>query len=700
MASHRGRLLAGGALAGLAVGVLGASLWLGGALDRWEAVSWDARVRLLARPSAAVDSVAVILLDQASLDWGADASGWSWPWPREVYGAVVAFCRRGGARGVALDVLFTEPSIYGVWDDEALGAALAERPDCVAAVHVRTAGSTLPVAEVAAGAALLGNVSDAPDPDGVFRRVRLAVSGADGPVPSLGLGMFLLAHGGPAAPWRLAGGELTAAGVDVPLDADGRALLRFSPAGAIPAYSAAAVIQSELRLREGGEPVLDPGVLAGRYVLFGFSAPGLLDQRPTPVEHVSPGVLLHATAVENLLARDFMRPAPRLLAAFAVVLLGALGGLTMAGSRRAWHSLTVTAVLLALPAALGVLAYHAGWWWPLVPGELTAAGGLVAGLAVNYSTEGRQRRFLKQAFRHYLSPEVVEKLVEDPGRLRLGGERRELSILFSDLAGFTGIGERLDPERLTSLLNEYLTAMTDIILAAGGTLDKYEGDAIIAFWNAPLDVADHAAQACRAAVLCQRELARRRPEWERRFGCTLRMRVGLHTGPVVVGNLGSEQRFNYTILGDAANLASRLEGANKVFGSETMISAATRTRAGRAVQVRELGAVVVVGRQEPVTVFELGGLAGDPQPQAWATYRQALALAREGRGAEALALLRVARADLVAVAAAAAEATATDSAPAAVVTDVAAAGDRPSAALMAALEADPDFRGTWRLTSK
>jgi adenylate cyclase len=188
--------------------------------------------------------------------------------------------------------------------------------------------------------------------------------------------------------------------------------------------------------------------------------------------------------------------------------------------------------------------------------------------------------------------------------LKLGGERRTLSIFFSDLEGFTSISEGLAPEELTALLNDYLSAMTDIIQEEGGTVDKYEGDAIIAFWNAPLEVPEHATRAVRAALRCQADLAKMRIGFKKRIGKDMFMRIGINTGPAVVGNLGSHTRFDYTMLGDAVNLAARLEGVNKQFGTYTMISQSTRDLLQDALAVRELARVAVVGRKEPVTVYE------------------------------------------------------------------------------------------------
>ncbi len=615
------RQTAWGLAAGLAAGVLGAGLWLAGTLERAENLTWDWRVRRAATASPAAASIKLILLDQASLDWGREANGLSWPWPRELPAAAVDFCRRAPAQTVCLDVLYTEPSFYGVWDDELLGGALAARPDAVAACFVESSGKvTWPVPEVRTGAARLGDVKGSPDTDGIIRRARPAVAVGDTVVAGLGLAIHLLGNPGATTTTE-------------------PAILGFAPAGAYETFSASAVIQSEIRLLEGGEPVIDPAVFRDCHVLFGYAAPGLLDQRATPLSRVSPGVQIHATMLDNLLSDGFMRPPPAIVAILVTLLLGLAAGFLSARANRAWQTVALFLAGFPLSLLLGLVLYKAQLWWPVMPGTVAILGGLTAGLGVNWATEGRQKRFLKQAFRHYLSPHVVDRIVQQPDRLQLGGERRELTILFSDLADFTTLGTELEPEDLTALLNEYLTAMTDIILEEGGTLDKYEGDAIMAFWNAPLDVPDHAARACRAAVRCQRELTARQDQWRLHCGRDLAMRVGVHTGPVVVGNMGSAQRFDYTVLGDAANLASRLEGANKVFGTGILASETTIRAAQGAVLARALGRVQVKGRSEPVDVYELAGLAGDPAPPEWTIYRDALDLCRSGQHAAARRLL-------------------------------------------------------------
>ncbi len=474
--------------------------------------------------------------------------------------------------------------------------------------------ATFPIPEIATSATLLGNVMDDPDRDGIFRRVDLFRVFDGRAIPSLGLAGYL-AGGGPNGPgdrrpsipcWRVLGSRAdgwASAGRRFPLDANQRAILRYrGPSQTHETYSAAAVIQSEMRFREGtGQPpvIADPAVFKDSTVLFGFSAQGLMDLRPTPLSRVYPGVEIHATVVDNLLAGDFLRDVPPPFVVPAVMLLAVLSALTVVHSRKAWHSVLAFGAFLPIPAVMGLAAYEAGFWWPVVVQEGAVAVAMVGALGLNYATEGRQKAFYRHAFKHYLSPVVIDRLLDDPAQLKLGGERRELTIFFSDLHGFSSISERLDPQDLTALLNDYLSDMTDIILEEEGTVDKYEGDAIIAFWNAPLDQPDHALRACRAALRCQQRLQERSREFLERAGSPLRMRIGINTGIVVVGNMGSRRRFDYTVLGDAANLASRLEGANKAFGTGIMIAESTWVQTAGQIQGKGTRVAASGGSQDP-----------------------------------------------------------------------------------------------------
>lgn len=669
--------LAYGLLAGVvamaAVGVLDRT----GLVGRWDYAMADWRARLLATPSSATPQVKLVLVDQSSLDWASQTMGLSWPWPREVYGPLLDYLKRNGAKTAVFDVLVTEPSAYGVADDEALGAAagrfgnfvgavfLGHQTDQVtswpdvaptnpvdiegvdawlaahpqAAQEIVSAGAAFPVPELASNVAWLANVREVPDGDGVFRRAA-PFRIFDGQVlPSLGFAGWLAGLDERPVAATIESRELTVSGQRIPLDGDGRMILKFrGPSGTHQAFTAAAVIQSELRLLEGGEPpIRDGSVFKDATVVFGFSAPGLKDLRPSPMSGDYPGAEIYATMLDNLLAGDFLRDAPAAAHWGWLLLLALVAGVASAVARNGWHSTGAALVLIPLPMLAGLAAWQAGIVLPVAGPSLGVVVALLGGAIVNFILEGRQKMFIKGAFKHYLSPEVIDQIVRDPGSLKLGGERRELTIFFSDLQGFSSISERLSPEDLTKLLNDYLTDMTDIILEEGGTLDKYVGDAIVAFWNAPLSQPDHARRAVRTAVRCQRKLTERRVEFEARTGAVLRMRIGLNTGAVVVGNMGSRERFDYTMLGDAANLAARLEGANKALGTFLMIAEATWALTDGAFPGRELGQLRVVGRHTPVRVYEATGLEGDAPEEADRAFAAALALAKAERWPEAAA---------------------------------------------------------------
>lgn len=646
-----------GLIVGAAMALAALILWGVGWLDGWEGKTWDVRARMLARPGAATDTICLILVDQQSLDWGKTVNGWPWPWPREIYGAILDYCRRAGARVVAMDLLFTEPSAMGVYDDAAFAAALAACGKTVGAVSLANehrsttawptgvtepgraidnasgadplrsfAYATFSIPEIARRFTLSGNVTFSADADGIYRRIEPFARFDDQPVPALGLAAYLAAEENNRA--AVSDGHFCAMGRRYPLDSHGRVILRYrGPASVYRTLSAAHVLRSEAHILEGNARAEKENLaeLAGKYVFIGYSAPGLYDLRPSPVSGVYPGVAIHATLLDNLLSGDFIAPVPGWATMLLVLLLATTCAWAISVVAAPMRIAATGAGFLMLPVPLAFGAYTAGYQQPLVVMELAILGALFGSLALKYATEGRQKRFIKQAFRQYLSPAVIDKLLLHPENLRLGGERKTLSIFFSDLQGFTTISEKMTPEQLTDLLNTYLTAMTDIITEEGGTVDKYEGDAIIAFWNAPVEVPGHAIRCVTAALRCQARLSEMQPEFERRYGHRLLMRIGINTGEASVGNFGSHTKFDYTIIGDAVNLAARLEGANKQFGTYTMISEATFTATEGAIACRKLGTIAVKGREhQPVTVYE-------PMPDTvWNSCRQAHDIFAEG----------------------------------------------------------------------
>jgi adenylate cyclase len=289
---------------------------------------------------------------------------------------------------------------------------------------------------------------------------------------------------------------------------------------------------------------------------------------------------------------------------------------------------------------------HGLWYAVLLPlATLFATYSLV--VSYSFFFEEREKKLVRGAFQQYMSPEVISQVLDRPELLRLGGDAKQLTAMFTDIRGFTALSEGLTPAALVELLNEYFSEMTEVIFKHQGTLDKYIGDAIMAFWGAPLDIPDHAARACRAALEMAGALARLQERWLQQGRPRIDIGIGINTGPMLVGNMGSERRFNYTIMGDSVNLASRLEGVTKTFGTRVIISESTRAEVLSSATVRELDMIRVKGKTKPVTIYELLG-PGDERAR-WEDlidrFGEALQCYRGGRWAEALALFQTLQRD-------------------------------------------------------
>ena len=650
----------------VAVGSLLATLLLSGTgiLRQWEWTLLDYRYRLTPQPEAADESIVLVVLNGDSMD---RLSWLSWPWPRQIYGDCLELVRRWGASTVVFDILFDLPSIYGGADDQALAEAAASTTTLFAVeAHRRVHGgvrdsipdkaimhtatligrpdsvlSCSPPAEpILASASLLGSTSQSPDEDGVFRRIRMARGSPEGVVPSLPL----------AVAWRITGGgpveihpdRLSMSGRSIPLDGDYGMILNYHGPRETYRYVAIADLLASLEAMAAGEPPpVDSTLFQGATVLFGYTAAGLMDLKPTPFSSVYPGVEVLATAIDNLLAGNavlHLPPAVGYAAAAALALM-------VCAAFRMVRSVYVAALAALTPLAgylvAAMLLFRGDIWMdmalPLTSGALAVAGGGV----VSYSHATSQKRYIRKAFSQYLSPDVVNQVIASPERLSLGGEKRVMTAFFSDIRGFTSISEGLDPSELVSLLNVYLTRMADIIMDSGGTVDKFEGDAVIAFWGAPLQLSDHAARACDAALSCRDMHAGLNRELAVGDYAEIVTRIGLNSGPMVVGNMGSEKRFDYTMMGEAVNLAARLEGVNKAYGTRIICSEETAEASGDGFVFRELDIVRVVGQARPVKLMELvcrRGCLDAAETDILNGYADALALYRKGSFAEAARL--------------------------------------------------------------
>ncbi|MEZ4450132.1 MAG: adenylate/guanylate cyclase domain-containing protein [Nannocystaceae bacterium] len=394
-------------------------------------------------------------------------------------------------------------------------------------------------------------------------------------------------------------------GRSVALGPGDRMILNFrGPAGTFPTVSAADVVDRKT----------PASALAGKIVLVGITYLGH-DRTRAPFGPNFPAVELHATALDNILLDDPIARAPALVDVVVNLLVGLLCALLFLGRFAASPALRVAGLagLAAAVVLVGHLAFVGehlwiGVVWPLVTVGLCG----VVGLALAYAGEAAQRRWLRKSFAHYLGAETLAKLLDDPGALALGGARRPVSILFSDIRDFTSISEHLSPERLVDFLSLYLTPMSQAVLARGGYLDKYIGDAVMAVFGAPVAQADHGERALATVIAMHRALDQLRPilrerGFERSELLHLEIGVGVNTGDVVVGNMGSAERFDYTAVGDPVNLASRLEGLTKVYGVRSLCGEATRAAAPASYRFREVDRVRVKGKAAPVAIFELLG---------------------------------------------------------------------------------------------
>ncbi|MFZ5775300.1 MAG: CHASE2 domain-containing protein [Thermodesulfobacteriota bacterium] len=607
--------------------------------------------------------VVIVDLDERSL-----AKIGQWPWPRNTVARLIEGIGSASPKAIGLDIVFAEqdrtspgPILDAITPllpktippaaieaikadprldhDAQLGAALAStpsvlgyvfqtqndslkdetsRPFATAIVHIAPKESqldqlTLPTAYRAilnVGAVSQGRSEGFfnvfPDSAGTVRRVPLFMSLDGVPCPSLALEMVRIGLEEEAitihASHRGNDGRQTILGVSlgnllIPTDEQGQLAVNYrGPDRTYPYVSAADILEGR-----------GLGLLRGKYVLIGTSAAGLLDLRATPFSSIYPGVEVHANVIENILSVNPLTYDSYTeigITASLIVVGGIALSLLLAHARPLVGGISGILMLVAMVCGNYLLLFSnqkiVGLTYPLF--SLVVVFLLVT--LVNYFFEGREKRFISAAFSHYVSPQVVRQLTEHPERLSLRGEQKKLTVLFSDIRGFTSISEGMTSEELGRFMNEYLSAMSRVIMARRGTVDKFIGDAVMAIWGAPLTDDDHAQNAVRAAFDMLAKLKELHGGWQARGLPALAIGVGINTGMMSVGNFGSDQRFAYTVMGDNVNLASRLEGANKIYGTSIVISEFTRAAIGDRFFCRFLDRVLVKGKALPVRIYE------------------------------------------------------------------------------------------------
>ena len=589
---------------------------------------YDQKTRLFSRHIAA--PVILVEIDQESLDLYRESRNIPWPWPRSLYAKALDFLNSAGVKAVGLDMIFSEPNPYA-GEDELLSAAMkkagnvfmplfftdndtaatginrfALRTDpAISRLPLKKGTKSSPIAQILAALRGSGNAFFVPDRDSIFRRLKhfIACQGRVYPSFSLALALFV---------------DPDLKIEQIPFAADGGLNLKFYSRDSFQRFSISQLIQSQVNLEEGQASFVPAEKFRDKIVLIGATAPALFDNRPTPVNAVGAGFELHATALSNFLTRDFIRVLPawlQWLLVFAAIV--ALNGL-LVRIKSIYGQMLAAAVVTLLALAGNFFLFAFGFDQDFLPVLLGLLLTTADDVYDRYRRVRREKKFIQNAFKNYLSDSLLAEIMKNPQGLNLGGEKKLVTIFFSDLAGFTTLSEKLPAEEVVNILNTYLERMTTVIMANGGFVNKFEGDAIMAFWGAPLASADQALQAMRTALRCQEELTELNKEFAAQALPSLGMRIGINSGEVIVGNIGSQKRFEYTVIGDAVNLASRLEGINKQYRTAVICGSLAAGMAAGRIALRRLDRVRVKGKQNPEEIFEVvaetekvaGGLGG------------------------------------------------------------------------------------------
>ncbi len=497
---------------------------------------------------------------------------------------------------------------------------LAPPPWEVPSLRVPSAvGVQAPLPLIAEASEYFGLFNILPDPDKTIRHVPMFFKMNELLLPSLGLQAVALYHGGGFFPYASPTNMNHIAGVFlhdsdknpdkvptlIPTNEKGLMQINYysDPAKTIPTISAADIL----------DKTVDQTLVKDKLVVVGVTAIGTFDLRANPFS-ISPGVYIQAAAMQNMVDRNFMEriAGTALFEGIALLILGIIAGLIVPRIRIGLGFALIVAMIASIITVDVLVIFPSGNWIRIVMMILQLITIFVAITAFRFLTEEREKRVIRNAFQFYLSKSVVDSVLKDTSKLKLGGEKKDLTVMFSDIRGFTTISERLSPEDLVHLLNDYLTPMTDLVFEHQGTLDKYMGDAVMAFWGAPVDQPDHATKACVTALKMMEKLREMQEAWRAKGLPEIDIGIGMNSGAMAVGNMGSAARFDYTVMGDNVNLGSRLEGINKEYGTNIIVSQFTYDRAKNDVYVRLLDSVRVKGKHEPVQIYELRGL-GRPQ---------------------------------------------------------------------------------------
>ncbi|HNW59880.1 MAG TPA: CHASE2 domain-containing protein [bacterium] len=613
------------------------------------------------RQGATIEDIIIIDIDDRSLE----KMGRFEQWPRDYHARLVDYIAGGGARAIGFDVLFMEPDRDAAMDSALVAATAragivyhamafsAANPDAFlypmqepppglqakrlsmqlqagALPGVRSAdrmdGRLVPLYNAAAG---IGFANFSPDNDSVIRTMPMFIRFAGRHYFALTLAMTMGMMGARPEDLTIVPGEaITIAppgrpAQRIPIDDAGRMLINYQGTFQTFRYISYYDVLMQRVPQE---------TFQNKIILVSTSAAGLSDIRPVPFQDSFPGVEVHANVLYNILQNHYIEKQSLLLTVLTLIGLALLVALLTVLLKPVLGGL-LGALIIAGYAFLGS-RWFAGqaFWLELVRPVMAIIMAYLFVVLYRFIDEERNKRYIKNMFQHYITASVVDELLKRPDMLQLGGEKRTATAFFSDIRNFTTVSESLSPETLVAQLNDYLTAMTEVVFKYQGYLDKYEGDAIMAVYGVPVEMHDHARRACLGALEMQNKLIELRQRWHEEQKPEFHVRMGINSGPMIAGNIGGKDRFDYTVIGDSVNLASRLEGANKAYGTSIMISEFTKELLNGEFPLRELDLLRVKGKNQPVRVYELLGGTAEAvtaaKKEAVRIYEEGLALYR------------------------------------------------------------------------
>lgn len=630
-------------------------------LKEVESKTTDLRFRLAPKPAMADTNIVMIALDDASLKY-VNSFGQGWPWPREYYGVVTNYLAEQGAKAIVFDILFDEPDFdradinsedsdgnfaaamanslntilsqilvrdSTLIDESLNGHAIGEEADLALQIS-SWQGTQSPIPMFNQSAAMVAAINLLDAGDSVVRKVPLLYSLNGKVYPSLAYAAWLMGQGQGHDPSRFE---------SMPMQDRGQFYLNWygpgGPNGVFNYIPFSSLLQSAVAGMYETTPSLPDGTFKDKYVIIGATAAGLMDLKSSPYTWDVPGMEIWATMLSNLINEDYVRfPSP--WANFALLFVLSFMVILLVSRTKSGYSMLPVMLLfgLLLFSAWAIFAKYRMAIPTVIP-VFSLIGSWVFILTLSYVMEGKHKKELRMVFNRYLHPDLVNRIVDNPDLVQMGGEELECTVMFSDIYNFTGFSENQTPKELVSYLNEYFSTFTNSILDHNGLLDKYTGDGLMAVFGAPIAREDHALMACKAA-LAHRDFSMQfkdLPQLTPSQAFHINTRLGINSGMLVAGNIGSERRMEYTSIGDTVNLSARLEGVNKVFKTHIIISESTFIKVKDLMLCRELDYLRVKGKKEPTRIYELLCEKGSPceADYQWISkYQTALELYRKG----------------------------------------------------------------------